>query len=76
MLCAEAHFSSSLQVWNHFGTKLPQDTIIHIWLNKKTLADVVNSGYTGILSDNDAYYLPHLTVSVDLHDGAFRIVSQ
>lgn len=50
------------EVWNHFGTALPKDTIIHVWLDHATLANVTGSGYYGVLSDNDVYYLDHLDV--------------
>jgi len=50
------------EVFNHFGTKLPKDTIIHIWLDHKTLAKVVSAGYRGILSNFDVWYLDHLKV--------------
>lgn len=57
------------EVWNHFGTSLPADTIIHVWLDHPTLANVTANGYYGILSDNDVYYLDHLTLTwVDFYD--------
>jgi hexosaminidase len=51
------------EVWNHFGTSLPPNTIIHVWLDHPTLANVTSNGYYGILSDNDVYYLDHLTLT-------------
>jgi hexosaminidase len=51
------------EVWDHFGTGLNINTIIHVWLSKSTLANVTANGYRGILSDNDLWYLDHLTVT-------------
>jgi hexosaminidase len=48
------------EVFNHFGTKLDNRTVIHIWLDKATLGKVVAAGYRAILSDNDFWYLDHL----------------
>ncbi|KAL6069951.1 Beta-hexosaminidase [Balamuthia mandrillaris] len=48
------------EVFNHFGTKLDKRTVIHVWLDKQTLARVVAAGYRGILSNNDVWYLDHL----------------
>jgi hexosaminidase len=53
------------EVWNHFGTQLARDTIIHIWLDHPTLINVTASGYYAILSDSDVYYLDHLDVTWD-----------
>jgi hexosaminidase len=49
-------------VFLHFGSKLDNNTIIHIWLDHATLAKVVAAGYRGILSNSDVWYLDHLTV--------------
>jgi len=52
------------EVFNHFGTKLDKQTIVHIWLDHKTLKTVVDAGYRGILSDG-IWYLDHLDVKWD-----------
>lgn len=49
-------------MWNNFGTSLPKDTIIHVWLDHATLANVTSNGYYGILSDNGNLYLDHLNL--------------
>jgi len=51
------------EVFNHFGNKLDKETIVHIWLNADTLAEVVAAGYRGILSNSDKWYLDHLDVT-------------
>lgn len=51
------------EVWNAFGTKLDNRTIIHIWLNKQNLKKVVESGYKGILSNYQMWYLDYLQTS-------------
>jgi len=48
------------EVFNHFGSKLDQQTIVHIWLDPQTLAKVVAAGYRGILSNNNYWYLDNL----------------
>lgn len=48
------------EVWNAFGTKLDNKTIIHIWLNKNTLKNVVENGYKAILSNYQSWYLDYL----------------
>ncbi|KJE93970.1 beta-hexosaminidase subunit beta [Capsaspora owczarzaki ATCC 30864] len=48
------------EVFLHFGSSLDNDTIVHIWLNHDTLAQVVAAGYRGILSNQDVWYLDHL----------------
>jgi len=45
------------------GTSLPRDTIIHVWLDHATLANVTAHGYYGVMSDNGNYYLDHLDLS-------------
>ena len=51
------------EVFNHFGSQLDNETIVHVWLDHKTLAKVVAAGYRGILSNNDVWYLDHLHTS-------------
>jgi len=47
------------EVFNHFGNKLDNRSIIHIWLDHATLKKVVSSGYRAILSNQDVWYLDH-----------------
>jgi len=49
------------EVFIHFGTQLPKDTIIHVWLDHETLVNVTNNGYRGILSNQNDWYLDHLS---------------
>jgi len=51
------------EVFNHFGSKLDKETIVHIWLDHATLAKVVAAGYKGLLSNSDVWYLDHLDVT-------------
>ncbi|XP_065845351.1 uncharacterized protein [Oscarella lobularis] len=51
------------EVFNHFGSTLEKNTVIHVWLNSKTAAKVVAAGYRCILSNSNRWYLPHLTVT-------------
>jgi len=51
------------EVFLNFGNKLDPQTIIHIWLDHATLAEVVAAGYRGILSNNDVWYLDHLSTT-------------
>lgn len=48
------------EVWEHFGTALPKDTIIHMWLDHATLLNVTSNGFRAILSDSQNLYLDHL----------------
>ena len=66
-------------MFNHFGSTLEKNTVIHVWLNSKTAAkvlllemgfmgqrarsQVVAAGYRCILSNSNRWYLPHLTVT-------------
>ncbi|KAH3759521.1 beta-hexosaminidase subunit beta [Pelomyxa schiedti] len=51
------------EVFNHFGNALDNNTIIHVWLDHAKLAEVVAAGYRGILSNNDVWYLDHLSTT-------------
>lgn len=46
-----------VEVFEHFGSKLDNNTIVHVWKAKKTLDDVVLAGYRALLSDEDLWYL-------------------
>eukprot|EP00742_Colponemidia_sp_Colp-10_P009006 GILJ01009788.1.p1 GENE.GILJ01009788.1~~GILJ01009788.1.p1 ORF type:complete len:559 (-),score=60.15 GILJ01009788.1:148-1788(-) len=48
------------EVFVNFGKKLNPKTIIHIWKDFDTLAQVVEAGYRAILSNSDVWYLDHL----------------
>jgi len=48
------------EVFNYFGTQLPANTVIHVWLDHNTLQSVVAAGYRGILSNQNDWYLDHL----------------
>jgi len=48
------------EVYQHFGTSLDKETVVHIWLNFDNLARVVADGYRALLSNNDKWYLDHM----------------
>ena len=52
-----------VEVFEHFGSDLDNNTIIHIWKDKKTMTDVISAGYRALLSDNDRWYLGKYIVS-------------
>ena len=52
-----------VEVFEHFGSKLDNNTVVHVWKEKSTLDSVVSAGYRALLSDNDVWYLDHLSVS-------------
>ena len=52
-----------VEVFEHFGSSLDKNTIIHVWKDKKELTDVINAGYQALLSDNHNWYLDHLETS-------------
>jgi hexosaminidase len=54
-----------VEVFEHFGSNLSNDTVVHVWKDKSTLAKVVEAGYRALLSDNDAWYLDWLSVTWD-----------
>lgn len=49
-------------MYEHFGNKLSNDTVVHVWKEKSTMTNVILDGYRTILSDQDVWYLDHLTV--------------
>jgi len=51
------------EVFLNFGSKLDPESVVHVWLDFNTLAEVVAAGYRGILSNNDVWYLDHLSTS-------------
>jgi len=44
-------------VWDAFGTQLPKDVIVHVWLNLSTVANATSHGYRVVASNNEATYL-------------------
>jgi hexosaminidase len=54
-----------VEVFEHFGSNLDNNTIVHIWKDKETLDSVVVAGYRTLLSDSDVWYLDHLQVTWD-----------
>lgn len=48
------------EVWNHFGKKLKPDSVIQVWLSKKTAKSVVEAGYRVLISNYDKWYLDYL----------------
>jgi len=50
------------EVFNHFGTKLNKDVIIHVWLSLATVQAVATAGYRVIVSNMDVWYLDHTDV--------------
>merc|ERR1711968_387264 len=55
--------TSSEEVYEHFGSNLDKNTVIHVWKDKKELTEVINAGYKALLSDNHNWYLDHLETS-------------
>lgn len=55
-----------VEVFEHFGDTLSNDTVVHVWKDKSTLNEVVNAGYRALLSDNDLWYLDQLSVTWDM----------
>jgi hexosaminidase len=47
------------EVWNHFGTDLNPQTLIHVWLNAETMNNASSHGYQTVYSLTNTYYLPH-----------------
>jgi len=46
------------EVYNHFGTQLNKQAIVHAWYSKATVAKAVNDGYRTL--NSDGWYLDHL----------------
>jgi len=54
-----------VEVFDHFGTDLPKEVIVHVWKSKQTLQAVVKAGYQALL--NNAFgpgnwYLDHIGI--------------
>ena len=52
-----------VEVFEHFGSNLDKNTIVHVWKEKKTMDAVIQAGYRTLLSDNDRWYLDWLDVT-------------
>ena len=46
-----------VEVFEHFGSNLDNNTVVHVWKEKSTLDAVVLAGYRALLSDDDLWYL-------------------
>lgn len=49
-----------VEVYEHFGNKLDNNTIVHVWKAKSTMDGALSDGYRVLLSDEDRWYLDHL----------------
>lgn len=59
---------SRVEVFDHFGTKLDNRTIVHVWKDKSTLNAVVAAGYNALINNSpgsNSWYLDHLTITWD-----------
>jgi len=57
-----------VEVFEHFRERLDKQTVIHVWKDKKTLKEVVDKGFDGLLSNAFGvgnWYLDHLDVPWD-----------
>lgn len=52
-----------VEVFEHFGNTLDKDTIVHVWKEKSTMDGVLKAGYRSLLSNQDDWYLDHLTTT-------------
>lgn len=49
-----------VEVFEHFGSSLSNDTVVHVWKEKTTMDGVLTAGYRALLSNQDSWYLDHL----------------
>ena len=54
-----------VEVYEHFGSSLDNNTVIHVWKGKETLTSIVSAGYKALLSNYDRWYLDALDVTWD-----------
>jgi hexosaminidase len=54
-----------VEVFEHFGSKLDNNTVVHVWKEKSTMDAVLTAGYRSLLSNNDLWYLDHLSTTWD-----------
>ncbi len=48
-----------VEVFEHFGSSLDNNTVVHVWKEKSTMDAVLTAGYRTLLSNNDKWYLDH-----------------
>lgn len=58
-----------VEVFEHFGSSLDMNTVVHVWKEKTTLDGVLSAGYNALLSNQDYWYLDHLATTWDLMYG-------
>ena len=46
-----------VEVFEHFGSSLDQNTVVHVWKEKSTMDGVLTAGYNALLSNQDDWYL-------------------
>lgn len=47
------------EVWDHFGTLLPKQAIVHAWNDRTAMARATTAGYSAL--NSQGWYLDHLT---------------
>nr|AOW41676.1 glycoside hydrolase 20 [Lagenidium giganteum] len=52
-----------VEVFEQFRDKLHPSTIVHVWKDKQSLAEVLAAGYHALLSNQHDWYLDHLATS-------------
>merc|ERR1712216_531711 len=55
-----------VEVFDHFGSNLTKETIVHVWKDKSTLNSVVAAGYNALINNSpgtNSWYLDHLTIA-------------
>jgi len=58
-----------VEVFEHFGANLDQNTVVHVWKEKSTMDGVLSAGYNALLSNQDSWYLDHLSTTWDVMYG-------
>ena len=57
-----------VEVFDHFGSALPKEVIVHVWKDKSTLVPVVEAGYDALINNSpgdNSWYLDHLNIKWD-----------
>jgi len=49
------------EVWDHFGTALPKEAIVHAWNDRSAMARATAAGYAAL--NSQGWYLDHLATS-------------
>eukprot|EP00041_Stephanoeca_diplocostata_P028623 m.823749 g.823749 ORF g.823749 m.823749 type:complete len:619 (-) comp23404_c0_seq1:2097-3953(-) len=55
-----------VEVFDHFGSNLTKETIVHVWKDKSTLNAVVAAGYNALINNSpgdNSWYLDHLNIA-------------